>query len=281
MKEFQIKTKKYKVNDIHLNVAEVGKGKPIIFIHGWANSWIGWTLLAKELYKDYKLYMIDVPGFGDSDSLPTYSLEIINNYISEFIKIYAPNTVAVVGASAGTFLTVHLAVLSNFNFHLILIGTVLHRRKTKIIKEIYSRFLSLSANSPIAHEAFEQVIKNKYSAYLVEKYLNAYKFNKRLVDLYFVPGRKRVTGKSYIQLGVSMMGYVMDEELKTIKNQTLLIFGSHDKYVPTNTAKNFINKISKKNLYLEIINNAGHSPAYEQPKETARIIKEFLSSMVD
>ena len=78
----EIKTKKYKVGDILLNVAIAGQGEPLIFIHGWSNSWIGWTLLARQLSSYYTLYMVDLPGFGDSDSLPRYSLEIINENIT-------------------------------------------------------------------------------------------------------------------------------------------------------------------------------------------------------
>src|SRR3972149_9618178 len=94
-----VKTKRYKVKDIYINVAETGDGDPLIFIHGWSNSWIGWTLLANELSPYYKLYLIDLPGFGDSDSLPRYSLEIVNRYLSEFIDKYVPSPRAIIGAS--------------------------------------------------------------------------------------------------------------------------------------------------------------------------------------
>src|SRR3989344_7829368 len=111
----EIKTKKYKVGDILLNVAIAGRGEPLIFIHGWSNSWIGWTLLARELSPYYKLYMLDLPGFGDSDPLPSYSLEIINSYLSEFIDKHVSSPKAIIGASAGTFVAVHVADTHNYD----------------------------------------------------------------------------------------------------------------------------------------------------------------------
>src|SRR3989344_2324839 len=277
---FEIKTKKYKVGDIYLNVAEAGQGGPLVFIHGWSNSWIGWTLLANELSPYYKLYMVDLPGFGDSDSLPRYSLEIVNRYLSEFIDKYVPSPRAIIGASAGTFVAVHMVTTNRYNTSLILIGTVLKQRRTALIKEAYSRLLTLSTDSKLAHNAFERVIKNKYSAYFVEKYIDAYRFDKKLIDLYFIPGRKKVNGKSYIQMGVAIMGYVLDEELHNIRNKTLLIFGSADKYVSLKTAESLLKKVKNSNLSLRVIDKSGHSPSYEQPKETARIIREYLDSEV-
>ncbi|MBP9716928.1 MAG: alpha/beta hydrolase [Candidatus Levybacteria bacterium] len=277
--EFIIKTSKYKVKDIYLNVAEVGKGEALIFIHGWSNSWIGWTLLAKELAPHYKLYMLDLPGFGDSDVLPNYSLEIINEYVSYFIDKYVPNPRAIVGASSGTFVASYVALANDYKFDIILIGTILNRRKTKLIKDIYAMLLSFSANSKLAHQAAEMIIKNPYSAYFIEKYIHAYQFNKKKIDLYSVPGRKKVKGKSYIQLGVAIMEYIFDKELEIIPNRTLLIFGSDDKYVSKKTADNFLKNSNNPNLSVSIIEEAGHSPSYEQPEKTGEVIREFLSAL--
>jgi pimeloyl-ACP methyl ester carboxylesterase len=275
----QIKTKKYKVKDININVAEVGKGEPMIFIHGWSNSWIGWTLLAEELAPYYKLYLLDLPGFGDSDSLPHYTLEIINEYISEFIDQYVPNPKAIVGASSGTFVASYIVLANNYKAPLILIGTVLNRKRTAVIKELYSMLLSFSANSKLAHKAAEIIIKHPYSAYFIEKYIHAYQFNKKKIDLYFVPGRQKVKGKSYIQLGIAIMEYILDEELKNIPNKTLMMFGSADKYVSKRSAENYLKIAKNPNLSLIFIPKAGHSPAYEQPKKTAEGIRQFLSDV--
>lgn len=276
--DFKIKTRKYRVKDIYLNVAEAGKGEPLIFIHGWSNSWIGWTLLAKELAPYYKLYMIDLPGFGDSDPLPNYSLEVINEYVSSFIDKYVPSPKAIIGASSGTFVASYIVLANNYKSSLILIGTVLNRKRTVIIKELYSLLLSFSSNSKLAQKAAEIIIKHPYSAYFIEKYIHAYQFKKKLIDLYFIPGRKKVNGRSYVQLGVAIMGYILDEELKFISNKTLLMFGSADRYVSRKTAENFLKKTKNPNITLSIISKAGHSPGYERPVETGKVIYEYLGS---
>lgn len=273
----EIKTKKYTVDDIQLNVAEVGSGEPLVFIHGWSNSWIGWTLLAKELAPYYKLYMIDLPGFGDSSRLPAYSLEIVSGYVSVFITRYVETPKAIIGASSGTFVAMHVASTNNFDCSVILIGPVLRRKELAWVKKLYEKILTFSSNYSFAQKTFEHIIKHRYSAYFIEKYLNAYRFNKKRIDLYQMPGRKKVIGKSYVQLGVSIMQYFLDRELQKIQQNTLLIVGSTDKYTPVSTATAFLQKADNKKLSLRVIPECGHSPGYEQPEKTAQIIRDYLA----
>lgn len=272
----EIQTKKYTVDNIQLNVAEIGKGEPIILIHGWSNSWVGWTMLAKELSPYYKLYMLDLPGFGDSSRLPQYSLEVISNYVSSFITQYVSNPKAIIGASSGTFVAVHVATTNNFDCSVILIGTVLRRKKLVWVKKLYTKLLTFSTKHAFAQKTFEKIIKHRYSAYFIEKYLHAYKFNKKLIDLYQMPGRKKIIGKSYVELGVSIMQYFLDRELQKIKQHTLLIIGSADRYTPVSTAEAFMEKTKNKKLSLSVIPECGHSPAYEQSVITAKIIRDYL-----
>ncbi len=277
--EFVIKTSKYKVKDINLNVAEVGRGKPLVLIHGWASSWEGWTLLAKELSREHKIYMVDLPGFGDSDDLPFYSLDILTDYLNFFIEKYVPNPAAIIGASSGTFLAVNLFKFKNYDpsIAIILIGTLLDRGKIKSFKTIYSKFLSLSSDSKIVHKIAESITRHPYSAYFLEKYIHAYEFKKDVIDKYNMPGRKKSNGKPVIQLGASIMGYLIDEQLKLlIDKNTLLIFGKHDRYISKEKANKLLENTKRTKLTIEFVSKAGHSPSYEQPEKTGKIILNFL-----
>lgn len=280
--EFVIKTSRYKVKDIYLNVAEVGKGKPLVLIHGWASSWEGWTLLANELSNKYKVYMVDLPGFGDSDDLPFYSLDILSDYLNLFIEKYVPNPAAIIGASSGTFLTVNLFKFKKYDpsIAIILIGTLLDRGKIKSFKTIYSKFLSLSSDLKIVHKIAESITRHPYSAYFLEKYIHAYEFKKDVIDKYNMPGRKKSNGKPVIQLGASIMGYLIDEQLKLlIDKNTLLVFGKHDRYISKDKANKLLENTKRTKLSIEFVPKAGHSPAYEQPEKTGKIIKDFLNKI--
>ncbi len=277
--EFIIKTSKYKVKDINLNVAEVGHGKPLVLIHGWGGSWMVWTLLAEELASKYKIYMIDLPGFGDSDSLDLYSVESTTKYIDLFIKKYCPDVNVVIGASGGAFIASSLNRINNNKFSLVLIGPIFKNIQYKRIKNIYGKLLDFSSDSETIHKIFEIIIKKKITVYISERFISSYKFNKLVVDNYIYPAGKKTKGKSYIQMGASIFNYVLDDELKKTKSSILLIFGKFDKFVNPEIANSFVNSSENLNVELSIIDKAGHCVAHEQPEKTGKIIMDFLSNI--
>ena len=50
---------------VHYEV--IGRGKPIIFLHGWLGSWRYWMGTMEALARRYRCYALDFWGFGDSD----------------------------------------------------------------------------------------------------------------------------------------------------------------------------------------------------------------------
>jgi pimeloyl-ACP methyl ester carboxylesterase len=62
--------------------------------------------------------------------------------------------------------------------------------------------------------------------------------------------------------------------IQSIKIPVLIICGSEDKLCPVERHEMMHNMISDSDL--KIINNAGHMPTLEQPRETTEVIKEWL-----
>ena len=50
---------------IHYEV--FGRGRPVVFIHGWLGSWRYWVPAMEELSVRQRAYALDLWGFGDSD----------------------------------------------------------------------------------------------------------------------------------------------------------------------------------------------------------------------
>ncbi|HCS79035.1 TPA: hypothetical protein DIV55_04835 [Patescibacteria group bacterium] len=271
-------TRTYEVNGIKLNVAEAGTGETLVFIHGWSNNWQGWTLLAEQLAPHYKLYLLDLPGFGDSDRLEAYSIDLEADIIANFVTKFAPHPRALIGASLGTIITAQtLERYPHLTNRIILLGTIFKQLSLKEAATAYEKILKFADKTEIATKILSGTVKSPLTAYLVEKFLNAYKFNKELVDKYSLPGRSKISGKSYVQLGLSAADFVMEKFLKQATQKILLIYGEADKYVRPEDAQAILETIKSSNITLTIIPKAGHNPAYEQPEKTAAIIRTFLN----
>ncbi len=77
----------FKYENYNIHVKELGEGPVIIIIHGWMNSSNRWTNIALPLSKSYKVFLIDLPGFGDSKVNGNLSNNLISSYSDTLGKV--------------------------------------------------------------------------------------------------------------------------------------------------------------------------------------------------
>ena len=99
-----------------------GKGRPLVLLHGGSGSWTHWIKTIPALCEDYTLWVVDLPGLGDS-AMPTEPhtpQSCANALASGFKQIITSNTPATmicfsfgchVGTLAATKLNDHLSGL--------------------------------------------------------------------------------------------------------------------------------------------------------------------------
>lgn len=275
----KIKTKKYLVGDNVLNVAEIGSGETLLFIHGWSNDWHGWTLLANKLSKHYHVCMIDLPGFGQSESLNAeHNLQNINSIINNFVKKNKLKPKAVVGASMGTIVAASLLeTYPKISDTIIELGAIFYKNlEHPNASSFLDQMLRFAKKGKTRKQLLGKIIKSKYTGELIEKYLNAYKFDQDKLNKYGLPGRKLLTVDAYIEIGLSGSSYDLAKFIAKAKHKALFIYGEAEKNVNPFNIKSFFKELNRPNLNIEIIPECGHNPAYEKPAETASLIRKFL-----
>jgi pimeloyl-ACP methyl ester carboxylesterase len=60
-------TKSFDFNGQHVACETLGNGEPIVLIHGTPFSSYVWRSIARELARDYKVYLFDLLGYGQSE----------------------------------------------------------------------------------------------------------------------------------------------------------------------------------------------------------------------
>jgi pimeloyl-ACP methyl ester carboxylesterase len=84
-KNMEITTKSSTVNGIKWHWAEAGDGDPVILLHGIPESWKCWKHQIPKLATQFKVYAIDLKGYGLSDKKEgDYSM---NNVASEILDL--------------------------------------------------------------------------------------------------------------------------------------------------------------------------------------------------
>jgi pimeloyl-ACP methyl ester carboxylesterase len=60
------------INDIPVNHAVAGEGRPLLLLHGWgAHIALVWPLAQAMIPHGYRVYALDMPGFGQTPTPPT------------------------------------------------------------------------------------------------------------------------------------------------------------------------------------------------------------------
>ncbi len=88
-----------------------GRGRPLIFIHGWLGSWRYWVPAMDELSENKRVYAFDLWGFGDSDkSRPRYRVDNYVELLRTFIdELGVFGTIPLVGHALGATVAVSFA----------------------------------------------------------------------------------------------------------------------------------------------------------------------------
>jgi len=80
----------------------LGRGRPIVFLHGWVGSWRYWVNSMQVASTSFRAYALDLFGFGDTTRDPLrYSLERQADLVKRFLEEMGIGKVALVGHDLG------------------------------------------------------------------------------------------------------------------------------------------------------------------------------------
>ncbi|XP_050291338.1 pheophytinase, chloroplastic isoform X1 [Quercus robur] len=269
-----------------------GEGFPVVLIHGFGASAFHWRYNIPELAKKYKVYAIDLLGFGWSDkALIEYDAMVWRDQVVDFLKEIVKEPAVVVGNSLGGFTAlVAAAGLPEQVVGVALLNsagqfgnvnsksneseeTLLQKAIVKPLKEIFQRivlgFLFWQAKQPAR---IESVLKSVY--------INSSNVDDYLVESITRPAADPNAGEVYYRLMTRFMlnqsKYTLDGVLSELSCPLLLLWGDLDPWVgpaKANRIKEFYPKTSLVNL------KAGHCPHDEVPELANKALLDWLSGL--
>nr|HID12722.1 alpha/beta hydrolase [Anaerolineae bacterium] len=90
------------IKDGLVHYEAIGRGKPLIFLHGWLGSWRYWVPAMEELSGRCRTYALDLWGFGDSDKRRMhYSINAYVELLREFLDQLGIPRTSLVGHALG------------------------------------------------------------------------------------------------------------------------------------------------------------------------------------
>ena len=93
---------------VHYEV--LGRGRPVIFLHGWVGSWKYWIASMQVASTSYRAYSLDLWGFGDTaHNTLKYSLDDQAKLLDAFLNELGIGKIALVGHGLGGLVAMKFA----------------------------------------------------------------------------------------------------------------------------------------------------------------------------
>lgn len=270
--------KTVKLQGVNIAYREVGKGRPVLMLHGIASFSYTWNLMIEKMSGNFRYIMVDLKGLGYSEKETDNKLSPFDqsSIISDFIEHFNLKDILLIGHSMGGA----VALLSVFD-------KAISKRVTElVIIDSAGMFLKIPDFVADFLSTAEDRIIMKYASarpdvlprfILSELYYDYSKIQLELIDqysqAYALPGAKKCMIASLRQLLISNFADFYSR-LQKLTMRTLIIWGEEDRVIEIEDAYHFKNAIP--HSVLKIIPACGHSPQEECPEETAAVILDFL-----
>ncbi len=270
----QSTSKTVDANGFKIHYNEAGSGDPVIFIHGGGPGASGWSNFVRNigpLSRDYRVILVDMPGFGKSDPLvigaDTDRLHANAKIFVDFLDALGLEKAHFVGNSMGGGTSACVAIDHPERVDkLVLMGAAgagkslfspLPLEGIKALQDVYVE---------PSKESFRRMIDLFVydSSFVTEALLE-----ERVAGLLSHPEHNEARKQSNPMLPDLTM------ELTKIKSKTLVIWGRDDLFVPLDQALKFMWQIP--NARVHMFSKCGHWAQYEHASEFNRLLQDFLS----
>ncbi len=100
------------IGDDLIHYEFLGRGRPVILLHSWVGSWRYWVPTMQSLQNKFKVYALDLHGFGDtSKNEKKYSISSQVHLLHDFLEKLAVPKAAFIGHGLGAQVVTEFARL--------------------------------------------------------------------------------------------------------------------------------------------------------------------------
>lgn len=247
------------INNKKINYEVEGEGKPVILLHGWLASLETMKPLQRHLSKNFKVYNVDIVGFGKSD-LPDNPLSTndFGDFLSNFINTLKIENPILIGHSNGGKTVINYAGrrLGNINKIVLIDSTgIKPKRKMGYYFKIYT-FKLVKNILKIFPKRFDNLREKALSKFGSSDYKSSPEVLRKTMSIILNEGQEKI--------------------MPNINAPTLMIWGDMDTATPLEAAKKMEKLIPDSGI--AVLEGAGHFSYLDRLSQCLSILDEFFKN---
>ena len=227
----------------------VGEGEAIVLVHGLSGSTLWWRRNVQDLAQHYKVYLVDLPGFGSaSRKHEHFVLKQAGEWLVDWMDAIGLKQTHLIGHSMGGYICMWIAAhRPDVVLRLVLVDPAFKSQARSVLG--YTRPLLGAAR------------------YLTPRFFPILAYD----SLRAGPVTLLKATRDLIALDVS-------QEIKMITEPVLLVWGENDTLVPPSLGHMLRDELS--NARLLTLQHAAHVAMFDQPQKFNAAVDAFLRGEV-
>ncbi len=250
-----------KINDLNINYEIFGSEnkRDVLLLHGWGANILTFAPVYKYLSKNFKVYVLDFPGFGKSEEPKRdFNVSDYAKLTLEFIEKLNIKSPTLIGHSFGGRVIIKMVGEYRYipkNIVFVDSAGIKAKRSISYYFKVYSYKLTKNIIKVVMPKEKSEILINK-----LRKNSGSDDYRKASDNM----------KKTFI----NVVNEDLTHLLKNIKVPALLIWGENDKDTPIRDAKIFEKLISDSGLV--VLKGAGHYSYLDKLNEFLLILSNFL-----
>jgi pimeloyl-ACP methyl ester carboxylesterase len=252
-----------------------GRGRPVLLLHGWLNSWALWRRTIEVLGKEFRLYALDFLGFGESGAHgEDFSVSNFVLMVNEFMERMGIARAPLVGHSMGG--TVSLSAALRYPdkvVKVIVVGSPIQGTSLSPLLKLaaYHGWVGVGQSAPFLYTVFQRGFKPFLRVY---SYLLA-KDGKMLGEM-LTADVSKITAVPFFESIGTLRDTDLRPQIGTLRMPVLGIYGNRDLIVHPGQGR-----VLKQCLPISRImmfEGSGHFPMIDETERFHQTVRDFLLS---
>lgn len=249
-----------------LNYRKVGEGKPLVILHGLFGSADNWFSIARELDKEFTMYLVDQRNHGDSPHDDEWNYDVMVEDLKELLDEEGLDKAYLMGHSMGGKTVMNFALKYPERVEKLIVADIAPRYYPVHHESILEGLNSLDLKSINSRKEADDALAKYISEPGIRQFL--LKSLGRDADGFAWKINLPIITKNIENVGEAL------PEGESFDGPTLFLAGANSNYVQQKDLPEILEFFP--NYELEFVQNAGHWLHAEQPHAVVEEIRRFL-----